>query len=391
MTHPYEITIDPSILKDLQTRLANTRWPDQVNNENWQVGTNEAYLQQLCTYWQDEFNWAKQETYLNTFPHFKATIDEIDIHFIHQKGQGRKSIPLLLIHGWPDSFVRFLKLLPLLTQADAHDFSFDVIIPSIPGYGFSAIPTEAGMNPEKIAGLFAQLMKDELGYAQYMVHGGDWGGSITEQLALYHADDLVAIHLTDLPFHHTLEQPDDASGDEKKFFGKIQKWQQTQGAYSMIQGTKPQSLAYGLNDSPAGLAAWIIEKFYAWSDNDGDLESAFTKDELLTNMTIYWATQTINSSCRLYYEAMQAIMAAKYNPLIKYNPFDKTGKKSNVPAGFSLFPKDISVPPKELVERYFTVKHWKELDAGGHFAAMEQPELLANEVRQFGYHHAFTH
>lgn len=289
---------------------------------------------------------------------------------------------MLLIHGYPDSFVRFLKIIPLLTEPDEDGFSFDVVVPSIPGYGFSDIPTEEGMNPKKIAGLFADLMTKELGYEKFIAQGGDWGGSITEQLALYHADNLLAIHLTDLPFQHTLDKPDDLSGAEKKFYEKMQAWQQTEGAYSMIQSTKPQSLAYGVNNSPAGLAAWIVEKFYAWSDNDGNLESAFTKDELLTNITIYWVTQTINSSFRIYYEAMKAIMAAKYNPLVKLNPFDKTGKKSHVNAGFALFPKDIGNPPKELVERFFTVKHWTEMPAGGHFAAMEQPERLANDIRQ---------
>ena len=388
MIHPFTIAVEQTTLDDLQTRLAQTRWPNQVDNQKWQVGTNETYLQQLCSYWQHDYGWRKQEAYLNTFPQFKTTIDDAGIHFIHQKGKGQTSVPLLLIHGWPDSFVRFLKLIPLLTQADENGFSFDVIVPSIPGYGFSDKPTQEGMDPKKIAGLLAQLMTDELGYEKFIAHGGDWGGTITEQLALYHADDLLAIHLTDLPFHHTLEQPDDASSDEKKFFEKIQQWQQTEGAYSLIQSTKPQTLAYSLNDSPTGLAAWIIEKFYAWSDNDGDLNSAFSQDELLTNITIYWVTQTINSSCRLYYEAIQTIMAAKYNPLVKYNPFDKTGKKSNVPAGFALFPKDISSPPKELVERYFTIKEWKKMSAGGHFAAMEQPESLAGAIRHFGYQFA---
>ena len=383
MAHPFIITVDPATLDDLNRRLAKTRWPDELDNADWKMGTSEAYLRELCSYWQQTFDWKKQEDYLNTFSHFKTTIDDVGIHFIHQKGKGKTSLPLLLTHGWPDSFVRFLKLIPLLTEADENGFSFDVVVPSIPGYGFSDIPTEEGMNPKKIASLFADLMTTELGYDKFIAHGGDWGGTITEQLALYHADDLLAIHLTDLPFHHTLEQPDDASSAEKTFFEKIQQWQQTEGAYSMIQSTKPQTLAYGLTDSPAGLAAWIIEKFYVWSDNDGDLDKAFTKDELLTNLTIYWATKTINASVRLYYEAIQVIMAAKFNPLIKFNPFDKTGKKSKVKAGFALFPKDIGIPPRELVERYFTVERWTELPAGGHFAAMEQPERLAAEIREF--------
>lgn len=383
MVHPFTITVDSVTLNELRERLAKTRWPDQIDNDGWTMGTNKTYLQRLCAYWQHEFDWKKQEAYLNSFPQFKTSIDGQGIHFIHQKGNGSTNLPLLLTHGWPDSFVRFLKLIPLLTTADENGLAFDVVVPSIPGYGFSDIPTEAGMNPKKIAGLFAQLMTDELGYNQFVAHGGDWGGTITEQLALYHTDDLLAIHLTDLPFQHTLEPPADMSRAEKAFFEKMQKWQQTEGAYSLIQATKPQSLAYGLNDSPAGLAGWIVEKFYAWSDTDGDLSQTFTHDELLTNLTIYWATQTVNSAARLYYEAMQAIMAAKYNPLVRLNPFDRTGDKSTVKAGFALFPKDIGAAPKELVERYFTVEHWTELDKGGHFAAMEQPELLANDIRQF--------
>ncbi len=379
---PFTIHIDEAVLTDLRQRLANTRWPDEIDGAGWDYGTNETYLRELSAYWATEFDWRQQETYLNSFSHFKTMIDGIGLHFIHHKGQGKTQIPLLLIHGYPDSFVRFLKIIPLLTQGDDNGISFDVIVPSIPGYGFSDRPTESGMDPKRIAGLFADLMQ-ELGYDQFVVHGGDWGSSITEQLALYHATSLLAVHLTDLPFHHTLEQPEDASGDEKKFFKNIQQWQQTEGAYSMIQSTKPQSLAYGLNDSPTGLAAWIIEKFYAWSDNDGDLQSAFTKDELLTNITIYWVTQTINSSFRLYYEAIKSIMAANYNPLIKYNPFDKTGRKSDVAAGFTLFPEDISSPPKELVDRYFTVKYWTERSSGGHFAAMEVPDLLAADIRTF--------
>lgn len=386
MTHPFTITVDPATLYDLWDRLANTRWPGQIDTDDWSTGTNEAYLQRLCTYWQHEFDWNRQEAYLNSFPQFKTNIDGHGIHFIHQKGNGSTNLPLLLIHGWPDSFVRFLKLIPLLTAADENGLAFDVIVPSIPGYGFSDKPTEAGMNPKKIAGLFDRLMTDELGYDQFVAHGGDWGGTITEQLALYHADDLLAIHLTDLPFQHTLAPPKDMSRAEKAFFEKTQQWQQTEGAYSLIQATKPQSLAYGLNDSPAGLAGWIIEKFYAWSDTDGDLNQTFSPDDLLTNLTIYWATQTANSAARIYYEAMQAIMAAKYNPLVRLNPFDKTGHKSTVKAGFALFPKDISTAPRELVERYFTVEHWAELDKGGHFAAMEQPDLLADDIRQFVRH-----
>ena len=383
MIQPFTINIDKPVIDDLQKRIGEARWPNEIENADWKLGTNETYLQKLCTYWQHDFNWRKEQGYLNSFLHYKTMIDNTGIHFIHQKGKGRVSIPLLLTHGYPDSFSRFLKVIPLLTKADENDFSFDVVIPSIPGFGFSDIPTEAGMNTKRIAGLFTKLMTDELGYKKFVAHGGDWGSGITEQIALYHSDVLLAIHITDVPFQHALKKYDDATNTEKKYLDKVSRWQQTEGAYALIQSTRPQTLAYGLNDSPVGLAAWIIEKFNAWSDSDGDIESCFTKDELLTNITIYWATQTINSSFRIYYETIKTIMNAMYNPLVKLNPFDKTGDKSVVPAAFAIFPKDISHPPREFAERFFNVQRWAEMPKGGHFAAMEQPGSLADDIREF--------
>ena len=383
MKKSFTVNIKQSILDDLMNRIANTRWTDEIENSKWEYGTNKTYLKELCDYWQNTFDWKKQEEYLNSFAHFKTTVDGVALHYIHQKGERENSIPLLLTHGYPDSFVRFLKIMPLLTKADKNGFSFDVIIPSIPGYGFSDIPTEPGMNKKRIAELFTNLMTKDLGYEKFVAHGGDWGGGITEQIALYHAESLLGIHLTDIPFEHGMNKPKDVTSSEKKYFEVTKKWQMTEGAYSMIQSTKPQTLAYGLNDSPVGLAAWIIEKFKSWSDNDGDLETCFTKDELLTNLTLYWATETINSAMRLYNEAMQAMVNAMYNPLVKLNPFDKTGNKSKVPAAFAIFPKDISTPPKDLAERFFNVQQWTEMPKGGHFAAMEQPKLLADDIRKF--------
>jgi pimeloyl-ACP methyl ester carboxylesterase len=383
MTHPFTIAIEQTILDDLHTRLANTRWPDQLDNQKWQLGTERTYLQHFCTYWQQEFDWKKQEAYLNTFHHFKTTVDEVGLHFIHHKGEGSQSIPLLLTHGWPDSFVRFLKIIPLLTKADENGVSFDVVIPSIPGHGFSDIPTKGGMNAKRIAGLFADLMRDELGYEQFVAHGGDVGSEVTEQLALYHADALLAIHLTDIPYHHIITTDETKlSKAEKDYKQEVTQWQQTEGAYNAIQSTKPQTLAYGLNDSPAGLAAWQLEKFYAWSDCDGDLESCFTKDELLTNITIYWVTQTVNSSARRYYEAMKDMMQEMFNPLKKLNPFDKTGTRADVPTAVAQFQTDL-LPPKAFAEKFFDIRQWNKLSKGGHFAAMEQPNLLAADIRQF--------
>ena len=383
MKKSFKINIKQSVLDDLKSRIANTRWTDEIENSKWEYGTSKTYLEELCKYWENSFDWKKQEEYLNSFPHFKTTIDGVGLHYIHQKGESKNSIPLLLTHGYPDSFVRFLKIIPLLTKEDENGFSFDVVIPSIPGYGFSDIPTEPGMNKKRIAELFSKLITEDLGYNKFVAHGGDWGAGISEQIALYHSESLLGIHLTDIPFEHGMNEPKDATSSEKKYFEATKKWQMTEGAYSMIQSTKPQTLAYGLNDSPVGLAAWIIEKFKSWSDNDGDIETCFTKDELLTNLTIYWATETINSAMRLYNEAMQAMMDAMYNPLVKLNPFDKTGDKSEVPAAFAIFPKDISTPPKDLADRFFNVQQWTEMSAGGHFAAMEQPELLAEDIRKF--------
>jgi pimeloyl-ACP methyl ester carboxylesterase len=380
----YNININRSVLDDLKARINATRWADEIDNEKWEYGTNKKYLQELCNYWKTDFNWKAQEDYLNSFQHYKTNIDNTGIHFIHEKGRGTSSVPLLLIHGYPDSFVRFLKMIPLLTEPDENGFSFDLVIPSIPGYGFSDIPSESGMNTKRIAGLFAKLMTEELGYEKFISHGGDWGSGITEQLALYHENSLLAIHLTDVPFQHALAPlPDDASNAEKKYVKNTGIWQQKEGAYSMIQSTKPQTLAYGLNDSPVGLASWIVEKFKSWSDDSGNIENVFTKDELLTNITIYWVTGTINSSFRLYNETMKAIMQAMYNPLTKLNPFDKTGDKSEVPAAFAIFPKDISSPPEEFAVRFFNVQQWTEMPEGGHFAAMEQPGLLAANIREF--------
>lgn len=384
MKTDFKIAISPSVIDDLNSRLAATRWIDEVDNDKWQYGTNEEYLKSLCSYWQNGFSWKEQEDYLNMFPHYKTDIDGIGLHFIYAKGEGSHTLPLLLTHGWPDCFIRFVKLIPLLTKAGADGFSFDVVIPSIPGFGFSDKPAEPGMNPKRIADLFAELMTKELGYDTFLAHGGDWGSTITEHLGLYHARHLQGIHLTDVPWNHLFSIPEkELSKAEQKYLKEGKTWSQTEGAYASIQSTKPQSLSYALNDSPAGLAGWIIEKFFYWSDNDGSVEDAFTKEELLANLTIYWATQTINSANRIYYEAAKEMMNARYNPLQKLNPFDKTDKKVEVPTAVAIFPKDIVPAPREFAERFFNVRRWTEMKEGGHFAAMERPQLLAEDIRAF--------
>jgi len=364
----FHIAISPFIIDDLRERLGRARWPDEIEDSGWAYGTNKEYLYDLCTHWGHGFDWYEQQEHLNTFAHFRTNVEGSAIHFIHEKGTGSRRGPILLIHGYPDSFVRYLKLIPLLTAR-----GFDVIVPSIPGFGFSDRPRQPGMNPELIADLFARLMTDELGYRQFIVHGGDWGSVIAEQLAIHHGELLAGIHLTEIPFHHLLTmKPEDMTGEEKKYLQAGREWQMTEGAYALIQSTKPQSLAYAVNDSPIGLAGWIIEKFYAWSDTKGQLDNSFTKDELLTNLTVYWVTQTAGSAFRIYYETMRN-MPSMQAPV----------KKIGIPTAVAIFPKDMVPAPRVFGERIFNIQQWTEMPGGGHFAAMEKPELLADDIIKF--------
>jgi len=374
--HPFKIDVPQPVLDDLHYRLAHTRWPDEITNAAWDYGTNREYLQQLATYWQHSYDWRAQEAKLNEFAQFTAEVEELDIHFLYIEGKGPNPTPLLLTHGWPDSFFRMVKLIPLLTDPASHggraEDAFTVVVPSLPGYGFSERPTETGYDAKRMAAVLNKLMTQTLGYTKYLAHGGDWGSIITEQLALHHADSLLAIHLTDVPSSHakTADELTDLSVAEQAFILKSKEWLEKEAGYQKIQGTKPETLAYGLNDSPVGLLAWIIEKFQTWSDNDGNVEHTLTKDELLTNVMIYWVTQTIGSSVRLYYET-------QHNPALAKPSYAK------VPTGFAIFPKDILPAPREFAERFFNVQHWQEMPRGGHFAALEQAGLLAADLRKF--------
>jgi pimeloyl-ACP methyl ester carboxylesterase len=374
--HPFKIDVPQPVLDDLHYRLAHTRWPDEITNAAWDYGTNREYLQQLATYWQHSYDWRAQEAKLNEFAQFTAEVEELDIHFLHIEGKGPNPTPLLLTHGWPDSFFRMVKLIPLLTDPASHggraEDAFTVVVPSLPGYGFSERPTQTGYDAKRMAAVLNKLMTQTLGYTKYLAHGGDWGSIITEQLALHHADSLLAIHLTDVPSSHakTADELTDLSAAEQAFILKSKEWLEKEAGYQKIHGTKPETLAYGLNDSPVGLLAWIIEKFQTWSDNDGNVEHTFTKDELLTNVMIYWVTQTIGSSMRLYYET-------------QHNPGLTKPSYAKVPAGFAIFPKDILPAPREFAERFFNVQHWQEMPRGGHFAALEQAGLLAADLRKF--------
>jgi pimeloyl-ACP methyl ester carboxylesterase len=369
---PFSIAISPFVMEDLRERLGRARWPDEIAGSGWAYGANKDYLQHLCTHWGHGFDWKEQEDQLNAFHHFRADIDGFGLHFIHEKGKGSDSIPILLTHGYPDSFVRFVKLIPLLTEPGPNGLSFDVIVPSIPGYGFSDKPAGPGMNAARVADLFARLMKEDLGYPAFIAHGGDWGSSISAQLALRFPHLLLGLHLTDVPARNLVnwKELQDLSRVEKDYLETGRQWYDAEGAYGMLQGTKPQTLAYAVNDSPVGLAAWIIEKFYAWTDHKGNLESVYTMDELLTNLTIYWVTQTAGSAFRIYYESMR-------------HPPKMASGKIGTPAGFCIGPKDLVPAPRELAERIFNVQSWTILPAGGHFIAMEQPQQLAEDIFSF--------
>jgi pimeloyl-ACP methyl ester carboxylesterase len=380
MLSPFKIETPTSVLDDLRGRLQSSRLPAN-GAEDWNAGTSPAYLRELVAYWRDGFDWRVQETLLNRFHHFRTDVDGTGLHLIHEKGRGSSLLPLILTHGYPDSFFRFYKLIPLLTDPAAHGAdpadAFDVVVPSLPGYGFSD-------RREKRGGLFGfgdlwyELMTRELGYSRFGAHGGDWGSTITEQLARGHASSLVGIHLTDVPFWHIFQKPKDLSADEEKFLEVNEKWQRESAAYAMIQGTTPRTAAVGLNDSPAGLAAWLIEKFQEWSDCGDDIEKSYTKDELLTNVMIYWVTGTIESSFQPYHDVMNAGGMRWMQEAAK----GLLGS-ADTPAGFALFPRDISSPPREWAERFFNVQRWTEMPRGGHFAALEEPERLAAEIRAF--------
>lgn len=373
---PFKIEVGETVLNDLQSRLQHTRWPDEPEGAEWNYGTNLNYLKELLTYWQNDYDWRKHESALNGFPHFKAEIDGINIHFIHVKGKGKNPKPLLLTHGWPDSFYRFHKVIPLLSEpeslGDDSEQSFDLVIPSLPGFGFS---DRVALNTDKVAALWAKLMTGILGYDQYYAAGGDIGAIVTKSLANQQPDRVIAIHLTDVGYPNGQEDWSTMSAAEQKFGQFIQHWWYTEGAYNMIQSTKPQTLGYGLNDSPAGLAAWIIEKFNSWSDTKGNIENSFTKDELITNIMIYWVSQSINTSIRTYLENARAAWSGQPSPSAEY---------VQTPAGVSLFPAEAPVPI-EWAQRMVNVKRFNKMEKGGHFAALEVPDAWANELRSFFY------
>jgi pimeloyl-ACP methyl ester carboxylesterase len=358
----YRINVRDEVLDDLRDRLARTRWPDEAEGAGWEYGVPVAWLRELCAYWRDEFDWRSVEARLNEWPQYLAHIRGTPIHYLHVRGTTPSPVPLLVTVGWPSTFAEVLPLLPYLTD-------FDVVVPTLPGFGFSSPYTRGG--PRRVHDLWATLMTD-LGYERFGATGSDIGARVTSRLGYYHPDRLLGLHLSSVDIEQPDPLPDDLTEAERDYLARVERWERTEGGYAHIQATAPQTLAYGLADSPAGLAAWIAEKFRAWSDCDGDVYRRFSLDDLLTTATIYWATGTINSANRSYYESAHDPEPMRLPP----------GTRIEVPTAIAMFPGEAElVVPRSMVERCYRVVRWTDMPRGGHFAAFEEPELLAADLR----------
>jgi pimeloyl-ACP methyl ester carboxylesterase len=372
---PFSPRATPEQLRDLRARLRATRWPDAPEDAGWSLGTDLGYLRELAGYWADGFDWTAQEAVLARLPRFRVSLGGLTIHFVHAPAVAPSGpvLPLVLSHGWPDSFWRYTKVVPLLTDPAAHGAdpadAFDVVVPDMPGYGYSVRPAGPALDSIAVADLWAELMH-VLGYERFGAAGGDIGSHVSRYLGLDHPDRVVAVHRTDAGAPVFAGDPADLSPEERTWVLDMAAWGGAEGAYAAMHRTKPQTVAFGLTDSPAGLAGWITEKLRAWSDCGGDIERSFTKDEILTNVTLYWLTETIGSSMRMY-RANAAIPPAQL------------ARRVEVPSGFSLFPGDISRPPRAWLTRTANVVRVTEPPRGGHFAPFEEPELYAEELRAF--------
>jgi pimeloyl-ACP methyl ester carboxylesterase len=382
MVERFTIPYSSSAVEDLRDRLRRTRWPDEIVASDWAYGFDREFLVDLCAYWSDGFDWQAQVARLSGFEHFRfqpadAFVGyEGKIHFLHAKGKGPDPMPLILTHGWPGSFAEMLEIVPLLTDPAAHGFdaadAFDVVVPSLPGFGFSDRPGKPGMNAHRVADLWVELMQ-ALGYDRFAAQGGDLGAGVSTSLGLRHSVHLIGIHLNFIPgsYRPCVDAGQSLTEEEQEYAARAARWFDQNGAYAHLQGTRPQTPAYALNDSPAGLAAWMLEKFREWSDCGGDVLSRFSRDELLTNVTLYWMTETISSSFRMYYEGRRA-------PL-----HFAEGEFVHAPCAMAVFPREIGFPPRRWVERGYNVQRWAEMPRGGHFAAAEEPGLLAADLREF--------
>lgn len=367
---PFRIAVTDDELDDLLRRLTHTRWPEAECVDDWSQGIPLAYTRELAAYWAEGYDWRAREAALNRFPQFVTAIDDLDIHFIHQRSPHEDAFPLVITHGWPGSIVEFQKIIAPLTDPTAHggraEDAFHVVCPSLPGYGFSGKPTTTGWGVERIATAWDTLM-GRLGYERYGAQGGDWGAAVTTQIGR-NIGRCCAIH-TNMPIGQpTAESMQNPTEDDQAAFAAMKRYRKWEAGYSKQQSTRPQTLGYGLVDSPVAQLAWIVEKFWSWSDCDGHPENVFSRDELLDNVMLYWLTGSGASSARLYWESFGAF--GKREPV-------------SLPTGVADFPKEILRSPRPWCEPQYNITRWTTMPRGGHFAAFEQPELLIEDVRTF--------
>jgi pimeloyl-ACP methyl ester carboxylesterase len=374
----FRIEVPEAELRDLRERLERTRWPGEETVDDWSQGVPRGYMQELCGYWADRYDWRATEARLNALPQFRTEIDGLGIHFIHVRSPHPDALPLVITHGWPGSVVEFLKVIGPLADPTAHGGdaadAFHVVCPSLPGYGFSDKPAQRGWGVERIAAAWTRLMA-RLGYERYGAQGGDWGSSISTSIGQQDPEHVAGIHLTPPLAGPDPATLDDLTDAERSALGSLEDSGRWDSGYSMQQATRPQTLGYGLVDSPAGLCAWIVEKFWSWTDCDGHPENVLSRDELLDDVMLYWLPGTATSSARLYWESIRQVRRLFTEPNLD---------AVTVPTGGSIFPKEVIRPSRRWAEKRFTdIRHWNELELGGHFAAFEQPELFVDEVRAF--------
>ncbi len=376
----FTIEIPEAELEDLRHRLATTRWTDDFANDDWGYGANAAYIRELATHWLENYDWRERERRMNAFKHFRTGIDGVPVHFVHERGKGPNPLPLILNHGWPWTFWDFHKIIGPLTDPAAHGGdpadAFDIVAPSLPGYAFSTPLRKTGVNFWNTADLWVQLMQ-QLGYERFGSQGGDWGSFLSAQLGHKYADRVVGVHLhTPAPLHFMSGRgypKESFSEDEKPQMLKMREFGMEETGYMALQRTKPQTPAVGLNDSPAGLLAWIVEKRRRWSDCNGDVESRFSRDELIDTVMLYWVTQSFASSARYYYEGGHHL----------WQPEHERSPCVEAPTAIAILPGEITYPPRRFAEEYYNLQRWTEFPEGGHFAAMEVPELLVEDLRAF--------
>jgi pimeloyl-ACP methyl ester carboxylesterase len=369
---PFRIAVGDDVLNDLKSRLRNTRWPEAELVDDWSQGAPLHWIKEICGYWAEDYDWRRREASLNRFAQFTTEIDGLDIHYVHARSPHADAMPLIITHGWPGSIVEFHKVIEPLTNPTAHGGTaadaFHVVCPSLPGFGFSAKPTTTGWGVDHIATAWVRLM-DRLGYTRYGAQGGDWGSAVTTSIGAQDPAHCAGIHIT-LAMASAPKTNGEPTPEEARALAGIKHYADWDSGYSKQQSTRPQTVGYGLTDSPAGQAAWILEKFWAWTDCDGHPENVLGRDELLDNLMLYWVTATAASSARLYWQS--------------FGPGRRATHQVNVPTGVAVFPKEIVTPVRRWMEgRYTDIRHWSEMPKGGHFAAFEQPELFVGDVRAY--------